>query len=53
LNVFRKVLPKESCQDQQEEGIEGKIRRAYQKMKKRALAREKFASGETRSGNQN
>jgi hypothetical protein len=40
-NVFRNMLPKESCPDQDEEGIDDKIRRAYVKMKKRAMAREK------------
>jgi hypothetical protein len=35
------MVPKESWSDQEYEGIEGKIRRAYVKMKKRALAREK------------
>jgi hypothetical protein len=40
-NIFKKVLPKESWLDQEEEGIEEKIRRAYLKMKKRAMARKK------------
>jgi hypothetical protein len=40
-NVFRKIVPKESWPDQEKEEIEVKIRKAYVKMKKRALAREK------------
>ena len=40
-NVFRKTVPRELWPDQEEEEIEEKIRRAYVKMKKRALAREK------------
>ena len=34
-------MPRESWPDQEEEEIEEKIRKAYVKMKKRALAREK------------
>jgi hypothetical protein len=40
-NVFRKMVPKESWPEQEDEGIEENIRRAYVKMKKRAMAREK------------
>jgi hypothetical protein len=40
-SVFRKMVPKESRPDQEDEGIEEKIRRAYVKMKKTAMAREK------------
>jgi hypothetical protein len=40
-NVFRKLAPKESWPDKEEEEIEEKIRKAYVKMKKEALAREK------------
>ena len=40
-NVFRKLVPKESWPDQEGEGTEEKIRKAYVKMKKRAMAREK------------
>jgi len=39
-NVFRKMVPKESWPDQEDEGIEETIRRSYVKMKKRAMARE-------------
>jgi len=41
-NVFRKMVPKESWLDQKDEGTEEKIRRAYVKMKKRTMAREKL-----------
>ena len=40
-NVFRKMVPKESWPEQEDEGTEEKIRRAYVKMKKRAIATEK------------
>jgi hypothetical protein len=40
-NVFRKMVPKGSWPEQEEEGMEEKIRKAYMKMKKRAMAREK------------
>jgi len=40
-NVFRKIVPRESWPDQEEEEIEEKIRRAYVEMTKRALAKEK------------
>jgi hypothetical protein len=39
-DVFRMILPEESCPDQ-EEAIEEKIRRAYLNMKKREIKREK------------
>jgi len=35
------MVPKESWPEQEDEGIEENIRRAYVKMKKRAMAREK------------
>ena len=38
-NVFRKIVTKESWPDQEDEGTEEKIRRAYMKMKKRAMVR--------------
>ena len=41
-NVFRYMLPKETDPDQEEGGIERKFRRAYQKMKKGAVARKKL-----------
>jgi hypothetical protein len=37
-NVFRKTVPRELWRDHEEEEIEEKIRRAYVKMKKTALA---------------
>ena len=40
-NVFRKMVPKESWPEQEDKGIEEKISRAYVKMEKRAMAREK------------
>jgi len=40
-NAFRKIVPKQSWPDQEEEEIEENICRAYVKMKKRALARER------------
>ena len=46
-------MPKESWPDQEDEGIEEDIRKAYVKMKKTAMARENVASGETQSGIQN
>jgi hypothetical protein len=52
-NVFRKIVPEESWPEQEDEGIEEKFRRAYVKMKKRAMAREKVARGETQSGTHN
>jgi hypothetical protein len=52
-NGFRKMVPKESWPDQEDEGNEEKIRKAYVKMRKRTMAREKVASGEMQSGNQN
>jgi hypothetical protein len=38
-------VPRESWSDQEEEEIEEKIGKAYVKMKKRALAREKCCNG--------
>jgi hypothetical protein len=40
-NIFKGMLPKESWPNQEEEENEEKIRRAYVKMKRRAIAREK------------
>jgi hypothetical protein len=40
-NIFKKMLPKESWPDQEEEESDEKIRRACVKMKKRAIARDK------------
>jgi len=40
-NVFSRMVPKESWPEQGDEGSEEKIRRAYAKMKKREIAREK------------
>jgi hypothetical protein len=40
-NVFMKMVPNESWPDKEDEETEEKIRRAYVKMKKRAMAREK------------
>jgi hypothetical protein len=40
-NIFKEMLPKQSRSNQGEEENEEKIRRAYLKMKKKAIAREK------------
>jgi hypothetical protein len=40
-NVFRKMVPNEPWPDQEDEEIEENFRRAYVKMEKRAMAREK------------
>jgi hypothetical protein len=45
-NIFRKLVPRESWPDQEDEGIEEKICGAYVKMKKRA-----FGKGKTSRGN--
>jgi hypothetical protein len=37
-NVFRNILPRESWPDQEDEGIEEKVRKVYVKMIKRATA---------------
>jgi len=41
-NVFRKMVPKESWPKQEDEEIEENICRAYVKMKKRAMGRERL-----------
>jgi hypothetical protein len=40
-NVFMKMVPNESRPEKEDEEIEEKIRRAYVKMEKRAMAKEK------------
>jgi hypothetical protein len=44
LNVFRKMLPKESWPDQEEDGIEETIRRTYLKIKKEGNGKGKKTS---------
>jgi hypothetical protein len=53
-NVFRKMRPKESWPDEEDEGIEEKIRKAYVKMKKKEQWQGKnVASGEMQIGIRN
>jgi hypothetical protein len=52
-NIFRKIIPKEQWQDQEEEDIAKKIEKAYAKMKRKALERENVAGGAMQNGNPN
>jgi len=48
-NVFRKIVPRESWPDQEEEEIKEKIHRAYVKMKKKSIGKGKtFQAGKLR-----
>jgi hypothetical protein len=40
-NIFRKLIPRTQWIEEEEEGTEKKLEKAYEKMQKRGMAREK------------